>query len=307
MAAATVRAQAKINLFLKVVGREASGYHHLETLFCRIDLADVVSVRLTPTSRSLDCSGPELPAAGLGTVPQNLAWRAAVAYADVARWPSGFAIELEKHIPVSSGLGGGSADAGAVLRALNGLNSRPLDEDVLQQIARTLGADVPFVTQATSPTALALWRGDELLSVPPLPERTCLLAIPPVRVDTRAAYSWLDDARGWTDCVVTAPTADTGFPDAYSWADVRRSAHNDFEEVVFSALPEIADAWRYLSGVVERIDLHGFTRMSGSGSASFGILAGGRPAPARLDPAPPGVRTIVCRTSGRVESVDPID
>jgi len=307
MAAATVRAQAKINLFLKVVGREASGYHHLETLFCRIDLADVVSVRLTPTSRSLDCSGPELPAAGLGTVPQNLAWRAAVAYADVARWPSGFAIEIEKHIPVSAGLGGGSADAGAVLRALNGLNSRPLDDDVLQQIGRTLGADVPFLTQATSAAALAFGRGDNWHAIPDLPERHCILAMPAVGVDTSAAYAWLDEARGWTDSVGDGKTTLEDFPPAFSWDDVRRTAHNDFESVVFAAVPEIASTWRYLSGVVERTDLNGFTRLSGSGSASFGILAGGRPAPERLEPAPPGVRTIVSRTSARVESVDPID
>ncbi len=307
MAAATVRAQAKINLFLQVVGREASGYHHVETLFCRIALADIVSVRLTRTSRSLDCSGPELPAGGLGTVAQNLAWRAAVAYADAARWPSGFAIELEKYIPVSAGLGGGSADAGAVLRALNALNSRPLGADALQQIATTLGADVPFLTQAETATALAVSRGDEWLAIPPLPERVCILAIPAIGVDTRVAYSWLDAARGWTDGVVPAPAVDIGFPDAFTWDDVRRSAHNDFEDVVFAAVPEIAKAWRYLSGVVERTDPRGFARMSGSGSAIFGIFSGGGPAPERLEQAPVGVRTIVTRTAARVESVEPID
>ena len=307
MAAATVRAQAKINLFLRVVGREASGYHQLETLFCRMALADSVRIRLTPASRSLDCGGPELPAGGLGTVPQNLAWRAAVAYADAARWPSGFTIELEKNIPVSAGLGGGSADAGAVLRGLNALNSRPLEDEALQQIARTLGADVPFLTQAATPAALAFGRGDEWRAITPLPERDCILAMPAVGVDTSAAYAWLDQARGWTGCVVAAPAADTEFPDAFSWDDVCRLTHNDFEDVVFPAVPEVADAWRYLSRVVESADPRGFTRMSGSGSATFGILAGGRPAPERLDPAPLGVRTMVTRTSFRVESVEAID
>jgi 4-diphosphocytidyl-2-C-methyl-D-erythritol kinase len=307
MAAATVRAQAKINLFLKVVGRDASGYHHLETLFCRIALADIVSVRLTPTSRSLDCSGPQLPAGGLGTVAKNLAWRAAVAYADAARWPSGFAIEIDKYIPVSAGLGGGSADAGAVLRALNALSSRPLAGAELQQIARTLGADVPFLTQAEAHAALAFGRGDEWRAIRPLPERDCILAIPAVGVATSAAYAWLDQARGWTDCVVPTPAGDAGYPDAFSWDNVRGSAHNDFEDVVFAAVPEVAEARRFLSGVVERVDDTGFARMSGSGSAIFGILAGGGPAPARLDPAPHGIRTILTRSAARVESVQPID
>src|SRR5215510_3694251 len=92
-------AQAKVNLFLRVLAREASGYHQLETLFCRLDLGDDVVVRTNGRGRSLDCTGDVIPPNGLGPVEWNLAWRAATAYADATGWPNDFAIEIEKRIP----------------------------------------------------------------------------------------------------------------------------------------------------------------------------------------------------------------
>lgn len=307
MAAAAVCAQAKVNLYLRVTGREASGYHHLETLFCRIGLADVVSVRLTPTARTLDCAGPALPARGLGSVAENLAWRAALAYADDARWPRGFALELEKHIPVSAGLGGGSADAGAVLRILNALNARPLPNERLQEIARSLGADVPFLTQDRAPLALAWGRGDEWHALPALPERACLLAIPAAAVATVDAYAWLDAARGWSGREIAPTDAVSAIPSVLSWNDVRQLARNDFESVVFSKSSPVERAWRYLNEAAARIDPGSFARMSGSGAAVFAILATGLLASAALPDAPDGVRLHATRTASRVEPVQPID
>src|SRR3954471_8595902 len=110
--AARVVAQAKLNLLLRVLAREASGYHSIETVFLRLDLGDDVCVRIT-SGRSLECNGPAMPADGLGAVEKNLAFRAGLAYAEATGWPSGFSIELTKRIPVGGGLGGGSADAGA--------------------------------------------------------------------------------------------------------------------------------------------------------------------------------------------------
>src|ERR1700689_1373632 len=104
--AGRVAAQAKINLALRVLAREASGYHQIETLFCRIALADTVVVRIATQERSLDCRG-----ADLGPIETILASGAPGAYAAARGWPTGFAIEVEKHIPVGGGLGGGSADA----------------------------------------------------------------------------------------------------------------------------------------------------------------------------------------------------
>jgi 4-diphosphocytidyl-2-C-methyl-D-erythritol kinase len=122
---ARVAAQAKVNLRLRILAREASGYHQIETLFLRLALADDVVVRATSGARSLDAAG-SVDARQLGPVERNLAWRAASAYSEVTGWPAGFAIELTKHIPVGGGLGGGSANAGAVLRALDARAPTPI-------------------------------------------------------------------------------------------------------------------------------------------------------------------------------------
>ena len=114
-------AQAKINLCLRVLAREASGYHSIETVFLRLDLGDDGrGSRLRRAARST-ARGPTMPAAGLGPIERNLAYprRGRVRRGD--RLADGFAIEIEKRIPVGGGLGGGSADAGAVLRALDAL------------------------------------------------------------------------------------------------------------------------------------------------------------------------------------------
>jgi hypothetical protein len=110
-------AQAKVNLFLRVLAREASGYHQLETLFCRLELGDDVTIRTDVRGRSLDCTGDVIPPAGLGPTERNLAWRAAVAYADATGWPNEWAIEIVKTVPVGGGLGGGSAGAYPMLNA----------------------------------------------------------------------------------------------------------------------------------------------------------------------------------------------
>ena len=306
MRAATVRAQAKINLYLRVTGRESTGYHHLETLFCRIDLADGITVRLTPAARTLDCAGPALPRGGLGPVAENLAWRAALAYSGVARWPAGFEIEIEKQIPVGAGLGGGSADAGGVLRVLNALNPRPIAEETLLGLARELGADVPFLTHGSTTLAHAWRRGDLWQEFPPLPERTCLLVVPPVAVTTRDAYAWLDEARRWTTETVSLEPISRPFREPRSWDDVRSKAHNDFEAVIFPRHQVIEETCRILEEVARRYE-GGFARMSGSGSAVFAILPVPTP-PADLSSAvPTGARTLVTRTSTRVEAVQPID
>ena len=114
--AARVAAEAKLNLSLRITGRMANGYHALHTLFQRVALADIVTVRVDTPHRSLVCDAP-----AIGPVEHNLGWRAAAAFCQAAAWDTGFAITLEKHIPIGGGMGGGSADAAAVLRALNAL------------------------------------------------------------------------------------------------------------------------------------------------------------------------------------------
>lgn len=290
MTAARLVAQAKLNLRLRVLARESSGYHSVETLLLRVDLGDGVTVRVTP-GRALDCSGPALPPGGLGPVEKNLAFRAAVAYADATGWPDGFAIEIEKRIPVGGGLGGGSADAGAVLRALDALSPNPLGSRLVE-LATPLGADVPFMT-IESPMAIAWGRGERLFPVRALDARPALLVVPDFGIPTSDAYAWLSGDRG-----SYAPTAEVLAPDSFAtWEAVAVVADNDFERVVSRRHPIVAE-------LIDELDASGaaIAMMSGSGSTVFGIFAE-RPDAAAVARST-GCSVTETRTSERVVRVD---
>jgi 4-diphosphocytidyl-2-C-methyl-D-erythritol kinase len=290
-------AQAKVNLFLHAVAREANGYHQLETLFCRLELGDDVAVHTNVSGRSLDCVGDALPAGGLGPVERNLAWRAAVAYADVTGWPNDWAIEIDKHVPVGGGLGGGSADAGAVLRCLNALAPSPADDDALLALAASLGADVPFLT-LDAPLALAWGRGERMLALPCLPARSVTLACFPFGVSTPDAYRWLDEAAD-----MARPHARAlDFRTLTAWPGVAARAHNDFERVVasrFAPIHESLDSWR--QATTRRRDASAIVMLAGSGSTVFAIADGELPTPL-ADVA--GVRTVTTRTATHVVAVE---
>ena len=266
-AAVRVAAQAKVNLRLRVLARETSGYHQLETLFLRLALADDLLVRATDGARSLDVDGDVDPRQ-LGAAERNLAWRAAASYASATGWPAGFAIELTKRVPVGGGLGGGSADAGAVLRALDAMAPAPIGEHALLAMAAHLGADVAFLA-SSSPFALAWGRGERLLGLRAPDEREVLLVLPPFAVNTSEAYGWLAAAR---DVERHSPDT-TGMLDASAlgdWPTLARLATNDFEPVVAARHPMIESALARLRelGCAPAM-------MSGSGSSLFGVLPPG--------------------------------
>jgi 4-diphosphocytidyl-2-C-methyl-D-erythritol kinase len=256
-AAARVEAQAKLNLFLRVLDREASGYHRLETLFQRIALADTVAVRVDVAGRSLDCRG-----ADVGPVEKNLAWRAANAFATAAVWPHGFRIEIEKRIPAGGGLGGGSADADAVLRALNTLAPRPLDAESLAVIALGLGADVPYLL-SEYPLALGTGRGERLVAIGPLPACVVMLLVPPFGVSSNDAFAWHAALRGNEAGPTHPPLL---LPAPLSWDVAGAYASNDLEAAVFARHPELAELRDALARSGARI-----ARMTGSGSTLFGV------------------------------------
>ena len=255
---ARVEAQAKINLFLRILSREESGYHQLETLFQRVALADSVTVRIGGTGRSLDCRG-----ADTGPVERNLAWRAAIAFVAAAGTPSGFAIEIEKRIPVGGGLGGGSADAAAVLRALNALAEKPLTQGVLESIAFSLGADVPYLL-STHALALGSGRGEKLFPLAPLPVRDVMLALPPFGVSSADAFRWFAEQKASRHSGTRA-TLPVGRK--LEWRTIAALAANDLENVVIAHHPEIAtlrDTLRQRGAML--------AQMSGSGSTVFGVF-----------------------------------
>ena len=294
---ARVTAQAKVNLFLHILAREKSGYHQLETAFCRLALADEVVVHTQPARmggiRTIDCRGADVGPAG-----RNLAFRAAVAYADARGWPAGFRIEIEKRIPVGGGLGGGSADAGAVLRALATLDPNPPTRDEILSLALSLGADVPFLT-LRSPLAVAWGRGERILPLPPLPERPVVLATMPFGVPTADAYSWLAATRS------SAPPIPRVLPlNAFrAWDALAPLASNDFEKVVIERHPEIGAAIGCLSSA-KGVQ---FTRMSGSGATVFAVLAEGKaPWSVAKELASPAT-ALTTATASRVAPVQIID
>ena len=299
--AARVAAQAKVNLRLRILAREASGYHQLETLFLRLALADDVLVRATDGARSLDARGDVDPRQ-LGAPERNLAWRDAAAYGAATGWPAGFAIELEKRIPVGGGLGGGSADAGAVLRALDAMAPAPAGEAALLAIAARLGADVAFLTSERA-YALGWGRGERLLGLPAPPEREVLLVLPSFAVNTAEAYGWLAAQRDAGDI----GGADAGIldPDVLDqWPTIARLASNDFEPVVAARHPMVGVT-------LARLREHGCVpaMMSGSGSTLFGVLPEGAQVDVpRFDgehggPVP---RVLLTRTATSVAPVVPV-
>ena len=288
---ASVEAQAKVNLLLRVLAREESGYHQLETLFARIELADSVRVTTTGRGRSLDVTGMDV-----GPVEENLAWRAAVAFTEAAGWATDFQIAIEKRIPVGGGLGGGSADAGAVLRALNALAPTPLSAEALATVAFRLGADVPFLT-SDAPLAIAWGRGERVLGLRALPAREVVLALPAFGVETKAAYGWLAATRQGAPLAAPAPLSSD---DLDRWDAVTRLAINDLEAPVVARHAEIARCVAALEAAGARI-----ARMSGSGSSVFGVFE--RRPPQEIPGLPDGTQVVHTRTTTSVAAVRLLD
>jgi 4-diphosphocytidyl-2-C-methyl-D-erythritol kinase len=292
-------APAKINLWLLVGARQPSGFHDVDTLFCALDLADTVSLASRPPGSGLELrSSFEPPLAAmpdLGPVPANLAVRAAAGFLHEARLPADLAIHLVKRIPTGGGLGGGSADAGAVLRALDALHPGALSPDQLHALAARLGSDVPFCASGLT-LAHGRDRGERLVALAPLPSRAVLLAFPPLHVSTAAAYGWLADDRARRGESADARLLH-GPPPTLGWDEVAARARNDFEAVVFRRHPELARVRDILARHGARPAL-----LAGSGSTLFGVYDDDASASAAADEVhrhESTVRTVTTRTRAR--------
>jgi 4-diphosphocytidyl-2-C-methyl-D-erythritol kinase len=233
----------------------------------------------------------------LGPSEKNLAYRAAVAYAERTGWPTGFSIELTKNIPVGGGLGGGSADAGAVLRALDALAAVPLGNPTLVELAASLGSDVPFLT-SESIAAFGTGRGEKLQPIDPLPPRDVLLVVPDFAISTNDAYRWLDESRPNLPAPKELQTWLVPMSALTSWELLSETPlhTNDFEAVVERQHPELLQLRERLSSRGARI-----AHLAGSGSTVFGVFDASPPSPRDL-----GVEALVIatRTSSRVVQVD---
>ena len=278
----TIQARCKVNLRLEVLGRRPDGYHELLTLFDRISLGDEVTL----TQSNMTGAHLGRVSAGVPGGPENLAFRGVdAALRESDRRECGTRIDLVKHVPVGAGLGGGSADAAAALVGVNRLWDLGLSEPRLLEIARTLGADVPFFVhghlrdaerEGSGRMALASGVGERLRSVPDPPPLHYVLLNPGFEVKTSWAFQAgnfrLTGGPGRNEMlqgVGTVPTLEGiegGVPRTLD--DVLRSLRNDLEPVTAGRHPEILQLEKALlaAGAAG-------TRMSGSGPTVFGLFA----------------------------------
>ncbi|MBR9990606.1 MAG: 4-(cytidine 5'-diphospho)-2-C-methyl-D-erythritol kinase [Gemmatimonadetes bacterium] len=282
-----VLARAKINLSLRVLARETSGYHQIETVFCALELADEIEITRAHGDVTLEVTAPPgepgIPP-DLGPVGSNLAMRAAAAFFEATDLDGGVHIRLTKRIPAGAGLGGGSSDAAAVLRALNQMSAQALADTSLLALGSRLGSDVPFFL-ADAALALAWGRGERMLPLSPPPAARVVLAVPRERVSTADAYAALDPARAPTPMVLRSLS---------TWRDIASVAHNDFEDVIFARHPHLRDVRQSLEDAGATI-----ARMTGSGSVIFGVfedVAAADAAAQSVSTAHPRIETLVTQT-----------
>ena len=171
-----LRAYAKVNLTLEVIGRRGDGYHNVATIMQTVDLADTVVIG-EADELMVECDEAGLSGEG------NLAWKAAAALAERAGIAPRARIRIEKGIPVASGLGGGSADAAATLVGLNRMWGLGLSGAELKEVAAGLGSDVPFLLKGG--TALGTGRGNEITPLPQLPGLEILLVVPAASIEAK--------------------------------------------------------------------------------------------------------------------------
>jgi 4-diphosphocytidyl-2-C-methyl-D-erythritol kinase len=251
-------APAKVNLFLRVTGRRDDGYHLLESLAVFAGTGDVLHAE-PADSLSLTLRGPF--AAGLGAGPDNLVLRAARALAEAAGVSSGATLTLEKHLPVASGIGGGSSDAAAALRLLArlwGLGEVP------PGLALRLGADVPVCLR---PAPLVMRGVGEALSpAPALPEYGLALVNPGVAVATADVFRQASLMRTQFSPRVSLPAC---WPSAGALAQALAELGNDLQAPAMALCPAIQDVLAALRRVPGCL----LAQMSGSGATCFGIFA----------------------------------
>jgi 4-diphosphocytidyl-2-C-methyl-D-erythritol kinase len=283
----TVRAHAKVNLDLRVLGVRADGYHELRTVFQTIELHDTLVCSEKPGPFTLKCRNPGVPLDA-----SNLVWKAAAAlWTALGRGGEirDAVVQIDKKVPVEAGLGGGSSDAAAALIALGRLwGGAPVT--LLREVGATIGSDVPFFLSGG--TALGLGRGEEIYPLVDLPPHYVVIVRPPFGVSTAEAYAWYDEDRaaGLRENreFQTLPVP---------WPSRAAQMVNDLEPPVLRRHQEIG---------VFKMQLReaGATAaaMSGSGSAVFGLfrsrLAAERAAK-RLSRN--GARALVTRTLTRAE------
>lgn len=264
----TVKAYAKINLTLDVTGKRADGYHNVKMIMQSCDLHDEVTVEKCESGITLSVSTNELP-----TDERNIAFRAAEKFFEYTKICGGANIHIEKNIPISAGLAGGSTNAAAVLKALNTLYGAALSEEELEKTGVSLGADVPYCIRGG--TCLAEGIGEMLTNLPPFPKTVIAIIKPPVSVSTADIYRRIDE------CEITKRPDSDKMIEAIKTGDVRSAAK--YVENVMQ--PVTASAHTEIGKIISHIKKYSpyAVCMSGSGPSVFALFESEEAAKAATD------------------------
>ena len=253
-------AYAKVNLTLDVLGKREDGYHDLQSVMQTISLRDDIEIDIgTGKPWNLLCSVEGIPCD-----ERNLAWKAAKVYCDAMKKdPEGLEIRILKRIPTQAGLGGGSADAAAVLRALNRHYGDPLSIFALAELGAEVGSDVPFCV--LTGTAMVEGRGERLRKLPDMPDCIFVVVKPEFSVSTPELYQKIDEVD------IPKRPDNRAMESALLAGDLKKvcdNIHNVFDPVVTAENPEL----NYIKSLFYNYGAIGY-QMTGSGSACYAIVS----------------------------------
>ena len=250
---------AKLNLTLDVLGKREDGYHDLQSVMQTISVRDDIEIDVgTGKPWSLECDKPEIP-----TDERNLAWKAAKVYCDaLGKEPDGITIRITKRIPSGAGMGGGSADAAAVLRALNRHYGAPLSLMALAELGAQVGSDVPFCVLCG--TAMVEGRGERLRKLPDMPDCVFVVCKPDFSISTPELYQKI------AECAIPKHPDNRAMESALLAGDLGKVAeqiYNVFDPVVTQDHLEL----NYIKSIMNSYGSLA-QQMTGSGSAVFAIM-----------------------------------
>jgi len=254
-----VTAPAKVNLFLRVLNKRNDGYHSIETIFEKISLFDEINVDVADTDTRIECDDLSIPVCS-----DSLMAHAVRLFKEKAAVSTNFVIKLKKNIPSGGGLGGGSSDAAAILRAMNKITGLRLNETSLFDIAGKLGADVPFFLNDAS-FACGKGRGDIITELEFKRKFWHVLVTPPFKLLTKDVYGRLSPFALTKD--IALDRMFSAFLEEKKTQNLAKNLHNDLQPIVLREFPVLKKVFREL----EAAGALG-TLLSGSGSTVFGIF-----------------------------------
>ncbi|MEA3454199.1 MAG: 4-(cytidine 5'-diphospho)-2-C-methyl-D-erythritol kinase [Candidatus Caldatribacteriota bacterium] len=249
---------SKINLTLNILGKRRDGYHNIETIMQSINLADRIFIKEEKEGIKIKCSHPLVP-----VDTQSLTYRSAEKILNRYRIKKGVKIEIDKKIPLASGMAGGSANSASILVGINKLFALNLSNKVLREIGEELGMDVPFCIQ--NGTALAYHKGEKVTPLPPInPPLWTIIINPGFEIPTKWAYNNLDLGlikREKNNTIAMLKALKKG-----GLEGIAKNLFNSFEELIIKKYPEIGK-------IKDRLMEEGAmgALMSGSGPTVFGI------------------------------------